>query len=155
MSIFLEFILLFSYLFYIKNSGGFLHPFCVHLFQPDSDIDFPLLIGLLSFRSVVLRLYIGTARRIPQRIAVFAFTGVYHRMRLVGETADVPLFQLCIFPRFSGVCNLCFLPDSGAAGSVNLFVQPDVLSFRQHADGLKAEGYEGGTIRPFVLQGAC
>lgn len=129
-----EFILLFSYIFYIKNSGGFLHPFCVHLFQPDPDIDFPLLIGFLSFRPVVLRLYIGTARRIPQRIAVFAFTGVYHRVRLVCKTADVPLLQLCVFPRFSGICDFRLLPDAGAAGSVNLFVQPDVFSFRQHAD---------------------
>ena len=129
-----EFILLFSYIFYIKNSGGFLHPFCVHLFQPDPDIDFPLLIGFLSFRPVVLRLYIGTARRIPQRIAVFAFTGVYHRVRLIGKTTNVALFQLCVFPRFSAICNLCFLPDARAAGAVNLCVQPNVLSLRKHAD---------------------
>ena len=133
----------------------FLHPFCVHLFQPNSHIDFPLLIGLLSFRSVVLRLYIGTARRIPHRISVFAFTRVYHRVRFIGETADVPLLQLCVFPRFSGICDFRLLPNAGAAGSVNLCVQPDVFSFRQHADGLKAEGYEGGAIRPLVLQGTC
>lgn len=152
---FLIYFAIFYIFLYKKNSGGFLHPFCVPLFQPDSYIDFPLLIGLLSFRSVVLRLYIGTARRIPQRISVFAFTGIDHGMRLVGETADVPLLQLCIFPRFSRICNLCFFPDAGASGAVNLFIQPDVFSLRQNADGLQAEGYEGGAIRPFVLQCAC
>lgn len=86
---------------------------------------------------------------------MFAFAGVYHRVRLVGKTADVPLLQLCGSPWLPGICNLCFLPDAGAAGSVNLFVQPDVFSFRQHADGLKAEGYEGGAIRPLVFQGTC
>ena len=104
------------------------------LLQPNPHIDFPLLITFLSFRSVVFGFHIGTARRIPQRIAVFAFTGVYHCMWLVGKTADVPLFQLCVFPRFSGICNLCLLPDAGAAGAVNLCIQSNVFSFRQYAD---------------------
>ena len=125
------------------------------LLQPNSHIDFPLLIGFLSFRPVVLRLYIGTARRIPQRIAVFAFTGINHGMRLVGKTTNVALFQLCVFPRLPRVCDFCLLPDARAAGAVNLFVQPDVFSFRQYADWLQAKRNICSTIRSLVLQGAC
>ena len=119
------------------NRPGSILPFfsrSVNLFQPDPDIDFPLLIGLLSFRSIVLCLYIGTARRIPKRISALTLACINHGMRFVGKTTNVALFQLCIPPRLPGVCDFCLLPDARAAGAVNLCIQPNVFSFRKHAD---------------------
>ena len=67
---------------------------------------------------------------------MLTLAGINHGMRFVSKTTNVALLKFCIPPRLPGICDFRLLPDAGAAGSVNLCIQPNVFSFRKHADKL-------------------